>query len=593
MKHRAGSLRLCRPSIGRAAVMALLVESLPAPATGQSCATPPTTTLLSRGLGTPAAPANGVSFNPSLSSDGRIVAFCSLASNLVVGDTNSMFDAFTHERSTGITRRVTEASNGGNADAETIGVHLAGNGEHVVFATAATNIVSGDTNGVSDVFLRDLRDWSVRRVTLSPSGQEADANSYSPCVSESGRFVAFSTHASNFAPNDTNGTADVYLWDALTGTLELISVNTHGFSGNEASATSGRRCVTEDGRFVAFHSNAWNLVAGDTNGWLDVFVRDRVLGTTRRVSVLLDGTQGERQSWLSEIDVKGRIVGFSSPSVSFSGLPLSNTQAYWSTMADGEVHSLMDSTGIALLDSECMGVDPSGSHMLFYASDSVIPGDTNGQIDLFVTNLLTGHVVRANLGNTGVQPNSWTYPIASLSYRAREVAFSCNANNLVPGDVNQLSDAFIRDLGVVSPRVYCTAKLNSLGCLPTLTTTGTPCVQPGGGLWVRAGNVLNGRSGILFFGTSGAVATPFLGGTLCVSSPLRRLAIQNSGGSVGVADCSGRYDFDLDGAFQVGAVAALPPGTTVWAQIFSRDGGFAPPNNVGLTAAVEFDLGPY
>jgi Tol biopolymer transport system component len=593
MKHRAGSLRLCRPSIGRAAVMALLVESLPAPATGQSCATPPTTTLVSRGLGTPAAPANGVSFNPSLSSDGRIVAFCSAASNLVVGDTNSMFDAFTHERSTGITRRVTEASNGGNADAETIGVHLAGNGEHVVFATAATNIVSGDINGVSDVFLRDLRDWSIRRISVTSSGQEANAASFNASVSESGRFVVFVTLASNLAPHDTNGTADVCLWDALTGTPELVSVATNGLSGNEASGLSGRRCVTEDGRLVAFQSLASDLVAGDTNDYVDVFVRDRVLGTTRRVSVLPDGTQGDAHSWISEIDVRGGVVGFNSTSVAFSGLPFPTIHAYWMTLADGGVHSLLSSIGTALIDSECLGVDPSGSHVLFYASDSVIPGDANGHLDLFVIHLLTGQVVRANLGNTGVQTNSWTYPIASLSYRAREIAFTSNANNLVPGDVNQLSDAFVRDLGVVSPRVYCAAKLNSLGCLPTLATTGTPCVQPGGGLRISAGNVLNGRSGILFIGTSGAVAAPFLGGTLCVSSPLRRIATQNSGGNVGAADCSGRYDFDLDGAFQVGAVVALPPGATVWAQIFSRDGGFAPPNNVGLTAAVEFDLGPY
>jgi ribosomal protein L24E len=183
------------------------------------------------------------------------VAFSSSVSNLVVGDNNLVNDAFTHDRSSGTTRRVSEAINGGSADAPTSQVHLAGNGNYVAFTTAAANIVNGDTNGVSDVFLRDLRDWSIRRVALSPSGQEADADSFNASVSESGRFVVFGTLASNFASHDTNGTADVYLWDALTGASELISVSTSGFSGDEASGTSGRRCVTEDGRFVAFQSN--------------------------------------------------------------------------------------------------------------------------------------------------------------------------------------------------------------------------------------------------------------------------------------------------------------------------------------------------
>lgn len=143
-----------------------------------------------------------------------------------------------------------------------------------------------------------------------------------------------------------------------------------------------------------------------------------------------------------------------------------------------------------------------------------------------------------------------------------------------------------------APAVYCTAKTNSLGCRPRIAALGAPSASSGAGFLITASNVRNLQSGILFYGTSGRASTPFLGGTMCVQSPLRRTWIQNAGGSIGSANCSGVYHFDFNAWVASGADARLAAGTTVNCQFYSRDPGFPPPDNIGLTDALEFTLLP-
>ncbi len=173
---------------------------------------------------------------------------------------------------------------------------ISADGRFVAFFSDATNLVAGDTNGADDVFVRDRKQGTTERVSVSSAGEQANAGTVrppDPSISADGRFVAFESYASNLVAGDTYGTWDVFVRDRSAGTTELVSVSTAGEQGNDGS---GDPSISADGRFVAFESSATNLVAGDTNGADDVFVRDRQAGTTELVSVSTAGRQGNAVS---------------------------------------------------------------------------------------------------------------------------------------------------------------------------------------------------------------------------------------------------------------------------------------------------------
>ena len=240
----------------------------------------------------------------AISADGRFVAFDSVASNLVPGDTNGSGDVFVHDRQTGTTRRVSVGPGGvqGNGDSFhpgdlggravrrlQLGCHQPGAGRH---------------QRLSDVFVRDRQTGTTRRVSLGPGGVQGNDYSFNPSISADGRFVAFESDATNFVPGDTNGFSDVFVHDRKTGTTRRVSVGPGGVQGNEGSYLPS---ISADGRFVAFESDATNLVPGDTNGVADVFVHDRKTGTTKRVSVGQGGVQGNSDSYRPAISADGRL----------------------------------------------------------------------------------------------------------------------------------------------------------------------------------------------------------------------------------------------------------------------------------------------
>src|SRR5204863_349490 len=211
------------------------------------------------------------------------------------------------------TERVSVASDGtteGN-DAS-LGSALSADGRFVAFDSAATDLVAGDTNGVADVLVHDRQTGTTERVSVaSGGGTQGNGNSGGffsfPALSADGRLVAFQSDATNLVAGDTNGTTDVFVHDRQTGTTERVSVASGGTEGNGFSAGLA---LSADGRFVAFHSTATNLVAGDTNGKTDVFVHDRQTGTTERVSVDSDGTQGNGPSAGAALSADGGLVAF-------------------------------------------------------------------------------------------------------------------------------------------------------------------------------------------------------------------------------------------------------------------------------------------
>ena len=217
------------------------------------------------------AQADNWSAGPSISSDGRFVAFESEASNLVTNDTNGFIDAFVHDLQTGATERVSVNSSGKQGNLESGFPSIRSDGRFVAFQSLASDLVANDTNNTSDVFVRDLPTGATERVSVNSSEAQADNWSAGPSISSDGRFVAFESIATNLVANDTNGSRDVFVRDLQTGTTQRVSIDSSGKQGNLNSYDPS---ISSDGRFVAFGSEASNLVANDTNNTGDVFVRE-------------------------------------------------------------------------------------------------------------------------------------------------------------------------------------------------------------------------------------------------------------------------------------------------------------------------------
>jgi Tol biopolymer transport system component len=255
---------------------------------------------------------NGNSIWPVISTDGRFVAFISEANNLVPNDTNGVADVFVHDRQTGQTERVSIAGNGVEADNLSGDMggfpSLSADGRFVAFASFAGNLVTDDTNGKADIFVHDRQTGMTVRVSVAGDGVQANGASSYPTLSADGRFVAFQSEASNLVPNDTNGVADVFVHDRQTGQTMQINVATDGTQARRED--SGRATLSADGRWVAFTSEAANLVEGDTNGVADVFVHDRQTGQTVRVSVASDGREANGESNMPTLSADGRFIAF-------------------------------------------------------------------------------------------------------------------------------------------------------------------------------------------------------------------------------------------------------------------------------------------
>ncbi|MEA5579089.1 cadherin-like domain-containing protein [Anabaena sp. UHCC 0451] len=211
----------------------------------------------------------------SISSDGRFVLFQSLASNLVSGDTNNVQDGFIRDTQVGTTSLVTVANDGSQSNGLSSIGYLSDNGRYVSFVSDATNLVSGDTNNVRDVFVRDRQVGTTIRVSVASDGTQANGVSNGAYMSPDGRYVVFRSDATNLVAGDTNGFADIFLRDLLTDTTTRIS---NGIGGTQANGSSNLASISADGRYVVFSSDASNLVTGDTNGVRDVFLYDRQLG---------------------------------------------------------------------------------------------------------------------------------------------------------------------------------------------------------------------------------------------------------------------------------------------------------------------------
>jgi Tol biopolymer transport system component len=372
----------------------------------------------------------------ALAANGRFVAFQSFASNLVPGDTNDRSDVFVHDRLTGRTTRVSVSARGRQADGDSWGPSISGDGRLVSFVSDAGNLVPGDTNGCtdpttftlcSDVFVHDLLTGQTSRANVSSRGAQSDPDPgyVTATISADGRYVAFTASASNLVPGDANGGEDVFVRDRVARTTTVVSVGPDGLPA-DASAGGGRPEVSADGRFVAFASGS-SLVPADTDGLFDVYLRDRRLATTTLVSAP-PGDQGFDDFFRPFQSPDGRSVVFS------GGFP---TSAYLYDGVAGRV---------SLLASDAFGWAASaGGRFAAFASgrSDLVAGDTNGAADVFVRDQRTGTLRRVSVSSSGAQADGSSLD-ADLSADGRFVSFLSDATNLVPHDTNDAQDAFLR-----------------------------------------------------------------------------------------------------------------------------------------------------
>ena len=361
------------------------------------------TTLISTVAATPntATAVNGAfSLDTSISSDGSVIAFDSTAPDLVAGDTNAREDVFVRTPATPATVQASLTDTGAEPDKEAYGPALSANGRFVAFASNSTDMLATPPAGTIgyNIYLRDLNSATgVTLVSKAPDGSlpapAAATRISAPTISADGRYVGYSSAATNIVTGDTNGVADSFVYDTTTGTTVRVSL---GAAGAQANGVSSPASFSADDRYAVFQSDASNLVAGDTNGKSDVFVRDLLTGTTTRVSVGNDGSQGNDSS--------------TAPTISGDG-----TRVLFTSLAT-----------------------------------NLVVGDTNGVADAFVRYLGTNETVRVSVGANSVEaPATDPAPVvgaATLSSDGKSALFTTTAP-LVAADTNGKPDLWARTLG--------------------------------------------------------------------------------------------------------------------------------------------------
>jgi Tol biopolymer transport system component len=399
--------------------------------------------------------------SPSISPDGRFVAFYSNAYNLVAEDTNDSDDIFVRDTLTNTTTRLSVDSAGNQANSGSESPSISADGRFVAFDSKASNLVPGDTNYAYDIFVRDTLTNTTTRVSVDSAGNQAELykNSGFPSISADGRLVAFSSKASNLVPGDTNNTSDIFVRDTLTNTTTRVSVDSAGNQGNKTSfepfslSGSSDASISADGRFVAFYSYSSNLVPGDTNNTFDIFVRDMLTNTTTRLSVDSAGNQANSGSGSPFISADGRFVVFESNASNLVPGDTNDADDIFvrDTLTNTTTRVSVDSAGNqALGDSSGRSISANGRFVVFSSySSNLVPGDTNDAGDIFVRDTLTNTTTRLSVDSAGKQGNHYSYN-PSISADGRFVAFESRASNLVPGDTNNASDVFVSDIGSTS-----------------------------------------------------------------------------------------------------------------------------------------------
>lgn len=393
---------------------------------------------------------NSNSYSPSISADGRYIAFRSEATNLVAGDTNEVSDIFVHDQQTGQKERVSITNDGTQSNGDSYLPRISANGRYVAFYSMANNLVEDDTNEAQDIFVFDRDTRIIELVSLASNGDQGNKDSRWPSISQNGRYVAFYSFATNLVDGDTNGHADVFVHDRNTGQTELISISSTGVRGDSFSRFPS---ISADGRYVAFDSNAPALAIEDNNGHQDILVHDRNTKQTELVSKSSEGVLGNGTSATPSLSSDGRYVAFISAATNLvSGDNNNIGKVFVLDRYTKQIELVSKSSEgvIGNVDSYEPAISANGLYVSFVSdSSNLVSRDTNDTLDIFVHNRLSGQTERVSISSDGLQANHWSLP-STISADGQFVAFSSLASNLVEGDTNGDYDVFVHDRGTGS-----------------------------------------------------------------------------------------------------------------------------------------------
>jgi Tol biopolymer transport system component len=445
---RRGGVRACGGLLSGVALTLVVLPAVATGGTGWLQFGKPTTTRVSMSSSAK-EPKDGNSFLPSVSADGRYVAFDSDATNLVRGDTNHATDVFVRDLKRDKTVRVSVSSEGDQGKSYSFYPSISADGRVVAF-TSNANLIDGGRNGKynTDVFVHNLKTGRTRRASVSSSGARAPGGSTAPTISSNGRFVAFDSDADNLVEGDTNGQFDVFLRDMRRHRTERVSIDSAGTQGNGLSSEPS---MSADGHLVAFDSLADNLVPNDTGGgnwdW-DVFVHNRKTGKTTQVSVASPRAHGEPgYSYEASLSASGRFVEFTSDATDLASVePRHRSRIFVRDLKRDKTKLVsVNSSGTeAHRQSYDSEMSGNGRVVAFTSrATNLVGGDTNGEPDVFAHDLKTHKTTRVSVSASGAQARSDSYE-PSVSGDGRVVAFSSHASNLVHGDRNGYRDIFVR-----------------------------------------------------------------------------------------------------------------------------------------------------
>jgi hypothetical protein len=382
---------------------------------------------------------------PSVSADGRYVAFTSSATNLD-GGAPGQTDVFLHDRDSGTTTLVSVDGAGEAANGASSRPSLSADGRLVAFQSTASDLVDGDSNGVADVFLRDLDTGETTLVSLDGSDGPADGASSDPDLSADGGHVAFVSRASDLVAGDDNGQQDVFVRDLDAGDTVMASINHLGEPSDFSTASLPR--LSDDGRYVAFSSLAGDLDPPDSNILVDAFVRDLDSGVTTLVSKDRDGGPANSSSYAVAISGDGNLVLFDSPASDLVEQPVGHMQVYLRDVAAGLTERVSLDTDGEPGDERTRGTALSGDgrYVLMSTETTNLPlcGGSAGD-DLILRDLVTGRNTTVAIGLDHRPEATYAGDLASSGATA---AFTSRSSGLVAGHSGTVSDVFAVDLSV-------------------------------------------------------------------------------------------------------------------------------------------------
>jgi Tol biopolymer transport system component len=384
---------------------------------------------------------------PSLSDDLRWLAFSSYSENLVAGAANHMRDIFVRDRLGQSFEVASIDDSGSRANGDSRRPSISADGRYVAFESWASNLVPGDTNKRRDIFVRDRLSGTTTRVSVSSSGVQSNGDSANAAISANGRYVAFESTAKNLDPAARNGLTQVYVRDLVAGTTRLVSKVSASVAGNDQSVSPS---ISGDGVRVAFQTFATNLISMDANGGVpDVLVHDLASGAFLLANVDQSGKQGMGFAIAPAISRNGKRVAFASIDALH---PADGNGVFDTYVRDLDAGNTLaagtDASGaFSSRVTHAHSLSSDGHYVVFLsAAESFVPGDTGGWVDVFRKDLVSGNVELISVSSAGAwaagnSGHPWISPDGDV------VVFTCRDDALTPGDVpDGCSDIYLRQV---------------------------------------------------------------------------------------------------------------------------------------------------